>query len=126
MNCVQICKGGDIEMGTYIVYVRADDSNRITAINSSAFLTDPTGWTEIDSGYGDRYHHAQGNYLPKPLCDDRGIYRYKMVDGKPVERTQEEMDADYTPPEAEPTQLDRIEAQALYTALMTDTLIEEM
>lgn len=28
------------------------------------------------------------------------------------------------PPE-EPTQLDRIEAQAMYTALMTDTLIEE-
>ena len=27
-------------------------------------------------------------------------------------------------PEPEPTQLDRIEAQAAYTALMTDTLIE--
>lgn len=28
-------------------------------------------------------------------------------------------------PQEEPTQLDRIEAQAMYTALMTDTLIEE-
>lgn len=28
-------------------------------------------------------------------------------------------------PREEPTQLDRIEAQAMYTALMTDTLIEE-
>lgn len=28
-------------------------------------------------------------------------------------------------PEPEPTQLDRIEAQMMYTALMTDTLIEE-
>ena len=39
--------------------------------------------------------------------------------------TQEELDR----MEAErnkPTQLDRIEAQALYTALMTDTLIEEV
>lgn len=42
-----------------------------------------------------------------------------------VPYTQEELDA----MEAEknkPTQLDRIEAQALYTALMTDTLIEEV
>ena len=34
--------------------------------------------------------------------DDRGIYRYKLVDGKPVERTTEEMDADYVPPEPQP------------------------
>lgn len=31
---------------------------------------------------------------------------------------------DYTP-QYEPTQLDRIEAQTMYTALMTDTLLEE-
>ena len=115
-----------MEMRPYIVYVKVDESNRVTSINSSAFLADVTGWTEIDSGYGDKYHHAQGNYFDKPLCDERGICRYKLVDGKPVERTQEEMDADYTPPESVPTQLDRIEAQALYTALMTDTLIEEV
>ena len=30
-----------------------------------------------------------------------------------------------TIPEAEPTQLDRIEAQVAYTAMMTDTLLEE-
>lgn len=28
-------------------------------------------------------------------------------------------------PESEPTQLDRVEAQATYTAMMTDTLLEE-
>ena len=42
-----------------------------------------------------------------------------------VPYTQEELD----PMEAErnkPTQLDRIEAQALYTAMMTNTLIEEV
>lgn len=61
------------------------------------------------------------------IMDERGVYRYKLVDGKPVERTQEEMDADYAArPAPEATQLDRIEAQALYTALMTDTLIEEV
>ena len=113
-----------MEFKPYIVYVKTDDANLITAVNSSTFLTDTDGWTEIDSGYGDKYHHAQGNYFDKPLYDERGICRYKLVNGRPVERTQEEMDADYVPPEVKPTQLDRIEAQTLYTALMTDTLIE--
>lgn len=109
----------------YIVYAKTDAENRITDINSSAFLSGTDGWTEIDRGYGDSYHHAQGNYFSQPIMDDRGIYRYKLVNGKTIERTQEEMDADYVEPEVMPTQLDRIEAQALYTALMTGTLIEE-
>lgn len=99
-----------MDMQPYIVYVKIDDENRITAINSSAFLPDATGWTEIDSGFGDKYHHAQGNYFDKPLYDERGICRYKLVDGKPVERTQEEMDADYTPPEVKPTTEQRVDA----------------
>ena len=113
------------QLSPNIVYVKLDDANRIITVNSSAFLPDIVGWTEIDRGYTQRYHHAQGNYFPQPIMDERGIYRYKLVDGKPIERTQEEMDADYAEPEVMPTQLDRIEAQALYTALMTDTLIEE-
>ena len=100
----------DFEMQPYIVYVKADDQNRITAINSSAFLPDPSGWQKIDSGFGDKYHHAQGNYFDKLIYDDRGIKRYKLVDGKPVERTQEEMDADYTPPVSKPSEADRIAA----------------
>ena len=100
----------EFEMQPYIVYVKADDQNRITAINSSAFLPDPSGWQEIDSGFGDKYHHAQGNYFDKLIYDDRGIKRYKLVDGKPVERTQEEMDADYTPPVPKPSEADRITA----------------
>ena len=95
-------------MDDYIVFVNSNASGYITEVNSSAFLADVTGWTEIDSGYGDKYHHAQGNYFDKPLCDERGIYRYKLVNGKPVERTQEEMDADYVPPEVKPTDAERI------------------
>ena len=97
-----------MEMRPYIVYVKVDESNRVTSINSSEFLTDVTGWTEIDSGYGDKYHHAQGNYFDRPLYDERGICRYKLVNGKPVERTKEEMDADYVPPEVNPTDTERI------------------
>ena len=84
-----------MEMNPYAVLVRTDEQNRITEINSSAFVADANGWTKIDEGWGDKYHHAQGNYLPKPLMDERGVYRYKLENGQAVERTQEEMDADY-------------------------------
>lgn len=77
----------------YIVYVKAKDSGYITDVNSSAFLTDTTEWVEIDSGYGDKYHHAQGNYFPEPIYTDGGAYRYKLVDGKPVECTEAEIKA---------------------------------
>lgn len=75
----------------YIVYVKPNVSVYITAVNSSAFLTNTTGWTEIDSGYGDKYHHAQGNYFEKPIITDGGAYRYKLVDGAAVECTTEEI-----------------------------------
>lgn len=94
----------------YKVLVRVDDAGRVVEINSSAFVQDETGWVEIDSGWEDRHHHAQGNYLPCPLMDERGVYRYKLVDGKPTERTAEEMDADYTPPEQKPTTEQRVDA----------------
>lgn len=99
-----------MEMKPYIVYIKTDNTNRITAIDSSAFLPDITGWMEIDGGYGDKYHHAQGNYFSQPLYDERGICRYKLVNGRPVERTQEEMDADYVPPEVKPTTEQRVDA----------------
>lgn len=92
------------------VYAKADEDGRVIAINSDAFLTDTTGWVEIDRGTGDKYHHAQGNYLTGPLMDWRGVYRYKMSDGAVVERTQAEMDADYTPPEQRPTTEQRVYA----------------
>lgn len=80
-----------MQRSPYIVYVKPNDSGYITAVNSSAFLSDTTGWVEIDSGYGDKYHHAQGNYFPEPIWTDGGAYRYKLVDGKAVECTPEEI-----------------------------------
>lgn len=100
----------DFKMQPYIVYVKHDEQNRIQAVNSSAFLMDTNGWVEIDSGFGDKYHHAQGNYVDKSLYDERGICRYKLEDGKPVERSQGEMDADYIPPVPQPDPMERIAA----------------
>lgn len=75
----------------YIVYVKPNESGYITAVNSSAFLTDTTGWVEIDSGYGDRYHHAQGNFFPQPIITDGGAYRYKLIDGMVTECSASEI-----------------------------------
>ena len=80
-----------MEMKPYIVYVKTSDSSCITAVNSSAFLLDTTGWVEIDRGYGDKYHHAQGNYFTQPISTMGGAYRYKLVDGVPVECSEEEI-----------------------------------
>ena len=86
------------------VLVQTDDAGRVTAINSDAFVSGD-GWTAIDEGEGDRYRHAQNNYLLKPLTDERGVYRYKLVDGLVAQRTQAEMDADYAArPAPEPTE----------------------
>ena len=88
----------------YKVLVQVDGASRVTAINSDAFISNETGWTVVDVGTGDRYHHAQNNYLTYPLIDDRGVYRYKFVDGMVVQRTQTEMDTDYAnQPDPEPS-----------------------
>lgn len=90
----------------YTVYIQIDDASRIVAINSSAFLPSIEGWIEIDRGLGDKYHHAQGNYFPKPIYEERGIPVYKYIDGKVLERTQEEIDADYHEPVPQPGETD--------------------
>lgn len=87
---------------TYRVYVKTDNKSRIVDVNSSAFITEDAEWLMVEEGNGIRYLHAQGNYFPKPLYDERGIMRYKLVGGQPVERTQDEIDADYVEPEPIP------------------------
>ena len=77
----------------YIVYVKTNENGYITAVNSSEFLTDTTGWTEIDRGRGDRYHHAQGNYFSEPVVTGNGVCSYKLVDGAPERCTEEELAA---------------------------------
>ena len=103
----------------YKVYIKTDSTGRIVAINSDAFLPDTNGWTQIDEGDSDRYHLAQGIYLPKPIVTDDGVFRYKLADGKAVERTAAEIqsDIDAIPPPP-PSAEDRIRAlESKLTAL---------
>jgi len=106
----------------YSVYVKLDSNGYITEVNSSAFLTNTEGWVEIDSGYGDKYHHAQGNYFEKSVFTLGGAYRYKLVEGKPVECTDDEIVAQEEALKITetPSQLDVIEAKLTYIAMMTD------
>lgn len=83
----------EFQIEPYKVYVKPNSAGHITAVNSSAFLPDTTGWVEIDSGLGDKYHHAQGNYFPEPIFTMGGAYRYKLVDGVPLECTPGEIAA---------------------------------
>jgi len=91
----------------YIVYAKTDTENNIIAINSSAFLQDTTGYIQIDEGTGDRYHHAQGNYLDKPITDEYGRHNYRYTNGQVVEIPESEKPP---VPQQEPTAMERIEA----------------
>lgn len=103
-------------MKNYKIFIKINDASNIIDINSDAFLCDTAGWVQIDEGSGDRYHHAQGNYLPGPAFDERGIPRYKLVDGEVVERTQEEMDAEVAVLPLAPATVDE-RLDELYAAL---------
>lgn len=76
------------------VYVLLDSESRVLRLEGEYSLpADLTGWTKIDEGNGDKYALAQSHYLAKPLYDG-AVLRYKLVDGKVVERTAEEIEAD--------------------------------
>lgn len=112
----------EFETSPYIVYVKVDGENRILEVNSSDYLQSTEGWIEIDRGFGDKYHHAQCNYFDKPIMDERGIWRYKLEDGKPVERTQEEMDAEWVEPESKPSLESRVEMVETDTGELKEAL----
>lgn len=107
------------------VYINKDSDNNITSINSSIFLSEEemNSMTEIDKGQGDKYAHAQSQYLEKGLVDEQGRYNYKYVNGKVVEVAEEDKPK-VVDPEQQATAQDKIEAQVMHTALMTDTLLE--
>jgi hypothetical protein len=110
----------------YKVYVKLNEDKCITLIDSEIFLTNEEiqTMTEIDKGQGDKYAHAQSQYLEKGLIDEHGRYNYKFTEGKIVEISEDEK-SEIVQPEQQATAQDKIEAQVMYTALMTDTLLEE-
>lgn len=104
------------------VFVKTDDEGRVIALRTNNFVGEDWVRVECDEKHIHRFVIANRNIGALKNID--GIYRYKLVDNNIVERTQEEIAADKAAILATPTQLDIIEAQVAYTAMMTDTLLE--
>lgn len=83
------------------VYIKTDTTGRILRCEGGYTTpADLTGWVQIDEGTGDRYNLCQSHYFEGGLYTSDGIPRYKLVDGQPVERTEEEIAADRLPLQA--------------------------
>lgn len=97
----------------YKVYVSLQDGY-ITSINSEIFLSEEEMSTmaEIDKGQGDKYAHAQSQYLEKGLVDEHGRYNYKFLEGKVVEVAEADKPT-IEEPKAVPTEQDKINAQLM-------------
>lgn len=108
------------------VYILLDEKERIVRVEGEYSLpSDLTGWVQIDEGCGDRFSLAQSHYLDGELYTMQGIPRYKYAGGVCVLRSEAEIAEDVAAlPKPQPSQLDRVEAQATYTAMMTDTMME--
>lgn len=103
------------------VYVQTDAKGRIVRCDGGYTTpADLTGWEKIDEGYGDKYNLCQSNYFDGGLYTKAGIPRYKLVDGKAVERTAEEIAADLAAiPEPPPTETEKLRADVDYLSAMT-------
>ena len=99
----------------YKVYVKLDENNCITGVESDLNLEDTTGYVQIDEGLGDKYSHAQGNYFPrdKPLRDSQGRGNYKYVNNEVVELTDEEKESLFPIPVQQPTEQQILNAKLL-------------
>ena len=68
------------------VYIKINEKNEITEINSSVFVSKNDNYIKIDDGCGDKYVHAQNLYLEKPIISRNFEYNYIYKDGKIVEK----------------------------------------
>jgi len=71
------------------VYIRVNKQNEIIEVGSNVFIENFDNWIFVDEGFGDKYAHAQNQYLEKPIIDDNGIYNYIFKNNKITEKTKE-------------------------------------
>ena len=103
------------------VYVETDSFGRIIRCEGQYTLPDDlNGWALIEEGPPcDRLNLAQSHYFPEGIYTSDGIPRYKLLNGKPAERTEEEIAADRASlvPTA-PTALEQLRADVDFLAIM--------
>lgn len=111
------------------VYALPDSYGYITRIDGGytiGNITDPEKWVLIDEGNGDKYNLCQGNYFPQPIRTMGGAYRYKLVDGQPVECTAEEIAAqeEANKPVPVPTTEERLKELESQNQMLMECLME--
>ena len=97
----------------YKIYIKTDKNNCIIGVESDLTLEDTSGYIQIDEGIGDKYSHAQGNYLDKGLMDSNGKYNYKYVNNEVVELTNEEKESLFPTLVQQPTEQQILNAKLL-------------
>ena len=78
------------------VYIKTDEASLIVRVEGGYTMSnidDISQWTYLDEGYGDKYNLCQSHYLDGGLLTGDGIYRYKLVDGVPQLRSDDEIEA---------------------------------
>ena len=77
------------------VYVKTDDRSCIIQCDGGySTPSDLEDWVKIDEGTGDKYNLCQSHYFDGGIYMDDGVPRYKLVNGKPMLRSEEEIAAD--------------------------------
>lgn len=114
------------------VYILIDSQNRILRCEGGYTISNIQNldeWVLIDEGIGDRYNLCQSHYFEDGLYTEDRICRYIYENNSYALRPNKDIETDRseirTKSDSTPTQLDRIEAQVAYTAMMTDTLLED-
>lgn len=118
----------DFERHKSRVYILTDEAGRVLRLEGEYSLpADLTGWTLIEEGEPcDRLNLAQSHYLDGPLFTHDGLYRYKLVDGAVVERSEEELEAEreeLPEPETAPEENAALKAQLASLQDTVDTLV---
>lgn len=108
-------------------YIVVDDQGRITGAWSDGPSPDMNTADAvcINEQGGYQFRLTPGGEENPLLFTKEGVPLYKLKNGKVLERTTKEIEADLNAiPAPGPTDAQRLEAQVTYTAMMTDTLLE--
>lgn len=102
------------------VYVKTDSYGRI--IQCDGGYTTPQNlneWIKIDEGFGDKYNLCQSHYFENGIYTEDGIPIYKLVNGNPVERTDDEIYNDRVElQDVPPTETEQLRADVDFIAAM--------
>ncbi len=108
-------------------YITVDEQGRVTGGFSDAFRSPSDTDICINEQGGYQFRLFSGGGENPALREKHGVSLYKYESGAVVERTAEEIAADIAAiPAPAPTEDERRDAQIFYTAMMTDTLLEEV